>query len=505
MRFADARPDGRAVVYAHIQADPLVAEAADLLADGDDRPAPARAGGDERHVHRSDRLAGDVSDAVRAGRARPGRRRARPLGGHPRRLARASPSAASRPEASTAAPSSRPLTERLLAARTGPVRRERRILFDGRPAEIHPYDVTVEGEAAGRGLGLQVGRARHQGRRHPPARRRAARRRRGRGEAAGRARRVRRPAIVRGPAGARAGPGRARGHPADRARVARPAGGAEARVTDTASNRTGDGPVPRPVRRVRGRRARRGRPRCCATRRTSPGSTPSGWGSTATGTPRAASPGSCARRRSWCCAPVPLGTTLDVSTTVDGFRKVWARRRTDGRLADGTLAFWAHTDWVIVDARGLPTRVPAEFPAVYGDLPGPFEPGRVPLPPTPRRRRRPSRPSCVRRTSIRWATSTTPPTSTTSRRRCSTPGRRQAAAVAAVPRTVCIEYLLQAVPGDRRHGLDLAGRRGGRRGRRMGLAADGRRWRGPRARDARRARRHARHPATDQAADRSAR
>jgi hypothetical protein len=38
------------------------------------------------------------------------------------------------------------LTERLLAIRTGPVRRERRILFDGRPAEIHPYDVTVEGE-----------------------------------------------------------------------------------------------------------------------------------------------------------------------------------------------------------------------------------------------------------------------------------------------------------------------------------------------------------------------
>jgi len=32
MRFMDARPDGRAVVYAHIQADPLVARAADLLA-----------------------------------------------------------------------------------------------------------------------------------------------------------------------------------------------------------------------------------------------------------------------------------------------------------------------------------------------------------------------------------------------------------------------------------------------------------------------------------------
>ena len=36
------------------------------------------------------------------------------------------------------------LTERLVAERTGPVRRERRVLFDGRPAEIHPYDVTVE-------------------------------------------------------------------------------------------------------------------------------------------------------------------------------------------------------------------------------------------------------------------------------------------------------------------------------------------------------------------------
>ena len=38
------------------------------------------------------------------------------------------------------------LTERLLARRVGAdgVRRERRILFDGVRAEIHPYDVTVE-------------------------------------------------------------------------------------------------------------------------------------------------------------------------------------------------------------------------------------------------------------------------------------------------------------------------------------------------------------------------
>ena len=42
------------------------------------------------------------------------------------------------------------LTARILAKRTGPaaVRRERRILFDGVRAEIHPYDVTVERDAA---------------------------------------------------------------------------------------------------------------------------------------------------------------------------------------------------------------------------------------------------------------------------------------------------------------------------------------------------------------------
>ena len=42
------------------------------------------------------------------------------------------------------------LTARLLARRAGrdaPVRRERRVLFDGVRAEIHPYDVTVESSA----------------------------------------------------------------------------------------------------------------------------------------------------------------------------------------------------------------------------------------------------------------------------------------------------------------------------------------------------------------------
>ena len=81
--------------------------------------------------------------------------------------------------------------------------------------------------------------------------------------------------------------------------------------------------------------------------------------------------------------PVVLGATLSISTAITGFRKVWARRRTEARLDDGTLAFWGHTDWVMTDRRGMPGRVPPEFPAALPVAPGPFEPGRVPLPPTP--------------------------------------------------------------------------------------------------------------------------
>jgi acyl-CoA thioesterase FadM len=82
-------------------------------------------------------------------------------------------------------------------------------------------------------------------------------------------------------------------------------------------------------------------------------------------------------------APVSLGATLSISTAITGFRKVWARRRTEARLEDGTLAFWGHTDWVMTDRRGMPGRVPTEFPAALPVEPGTFEPGRVPLPPTP--------------------------------------------------------------------------------------------------------------------------
>ncbi|MEO5965439.1 MAG: acyl-ACP thioesterase domain-containing protein [Candidatus Limnocylindrales bacterium] len=82
-------------------------------------------------------------------------------------------------------------------------------------------------------------------------------------------------------------------------------------------------------------------------------------------------------------APASLGATLSISTAIIGFRKVWARRRTEARLPDGTLAMWGHTDWVMTDHRGMPGRVPREFPAAFEVIPPSFEPGRVPLPSTP--------------------------------------------------------------------------------------------------------------------------
>jgi acyl-ACP thioesterase len=82
-------------------------------------------------------------------------------------------------------------------------------------------------------------------------------------------------------------------------------------------------------------------------------------------------------------APISLGTSIDLSTEVAGFRKVWARRRSEARVG-GELVAWAHTDWVITDTRrGMPGRVPAEIQAAFRATPGGFEPARVQLPPAP--------------------------------------------------------------------------------------------------------------------------
>lgn len=65
-------------------------------------------------------------------------------------------------------------------------------------------------------------------------------------------------------------------------------------------------------------------------------------------------------------APVEVGSELVGTTRVVGWRRVWARRRTEFHDAAGSLAAWAHIDWVLLNARGAPTRIPAEFEPVFG-------------------------------------------------------------------------------------------------------------------------------------------
>jgi len=147
MRFQDAARDGRAVVYAGIQADPLVAHAATLLEEATTA---------ERLLARA-AMNGERTDPQTWRRIFPtlfgqgvdeGPRR------HAELVLIASLEVANRGEASRSQYRGaivEELTARLLARRVGPeapVRRERRVLFDGVRAEIHPYDVTVESAAA---------------------------------------------------------------------------------------------------------------------------------------------------------------------------------------------------------------------------------------------------------------------------------------------------------------------------------------------------------------------
>jgi acyl-CoA thioesterase FadM len=78
-------------------------------------------------------------------------------------------------------------------------------------------------------------------------------------------------------------------------------------------------------------------------------------------------------------ARIAVGDELIGTTEVVGWRRVWARRRTEFRDPAGALVAWVHIDWVLVDARGAPTRIPAEFDAVFGAPPATFGLARVDL------------------------------------------------------------------------------------------------------------------------------
>jgi hypothetical protein len=135
VRFQDAALDGRAVVYAGIQADPLVGRLAGLLADASSAQlvlARAVMNGmrTDPAVWRSiapSLFPDDRSEAILAASLEVAER-----GEQVRSQFRGAVVEA--------------LTEILLRRRgvAAAVRRERRILFDGVRSEIHPYDVTVE-------------------------------------------------------------------------------------------------------------------------------------------------------------------------------------------------------------------------------------------------------------------------------------------------------------------------------------------------------------------------
>jgi acyl-ACP thioesterase len=78
---------------------------------------------------------------------------------------------------------------------------------------------------------------------------------------------------------------------------------------------------------------------------------------------------------------VDHGTRFDISTEVVGWRRVWARRRSEFHTADRerTRAV-AMIDWVLVGDNGTPIRVPPEITRIFaGRGIGTFTPGRVAL------------------------------------------------------------------------------------------------------------------------------
>ena len=163
MRFQDAAPDARAVVYAGIQAEPLVARAAALLADaGPDQRVLARAAmnGMSTDAATWQAMAPTLFGDAAAGRPGPDGDRARSEAILAAALEVAERGEQVRSQVRGAIVES--LTAILAARRRGAtgdsaIRRERRILFDGVRAEIHPYDVTVETPGAEEALDCKWG------------------------------------------------------------------------------------------------------------------------------------------------------------------------------------------------------------------------------------------------------------------------------------------------------------------------------------------------------------
>lgn len=161
MRFQDAALDARTVVYAAIQADPDVARSAELLADATL----------EQRVLARAVMNGMATDegtwrAMFPTLFGPGAPSDGPERDRSEQILAASLEVAQRGEqvrSMVRGAIVESLTEALVRRRFGAsaggttVRRERRILFDGVRAEIHPYDVTVEVPGAAEAIDCKWG------------------------------------------------------------------------------------------------------------------------------------------------------------------------------------------------------------------------------------------------------------------------------------------------------------------------------------------------------------
>jgi hypothetical protein len=143
MRFQDAAKDARAVVYAGIQANPLVARLAAMAAEA---PYPQRLMA--RAVMNGQSTDADTWRAIFPsvlGADAPDQARAEALLAACLEVANRGEQVRSQYRGAFVEELAQLLVGRRFGAvGRGAVRRERRILFDGIPAEIHPYDLTVE-------------------------------------------------------------------------------------------------------------------------------------------------------------------------------------------------------------------------------------------------------------------------------------------------------------------------------------------------------------------------
>ena len=147
MRFQDAARDGRAVVYAGIQADPLVARVAELLVEATlAQRVLARAVMNGESTDPDGWMAMFPTLFGEGGATAGDRSRSEAILAAALEVADRGEQVRSQFRGAIV----EELTARLLQRRVPAtdVHRERRILFDGVRAEIHPYDVTIEVDGA---------------------------------------------------------------------------------------------------------------------------------------------------------------------------------------------------------------------------------------------------------------------------------------------------------------------------------------------------------------------